>query len=86
MFVGPQILFAASCAGAVFLYVASNIDSIKEKQKIAIDKAMTEQTVNIRSAQDSQRVAIEKAQRDQAANIARIAEEAKKRAEDAARR
>jgi hypothetical protein len=30
LFLTPQIGFAAACAGAVFAYVYSNIDSIKE--------------------------------------------------------
>ena len=30
LFLAPQIGFAAACAGAVFAYVYSNIDSIKE--------------------------------------------------------
>jgi hypothetical protein len=30
LFLAPQIVFAASCAGAVFSYVYFNIDSIRE--------------------------------------------------------
>lgn len=40
LFLAPQIAFAASCAFAVFSYVYFNIDSIKAKQKIAVEKTM----------------------------------------------
>jgi hypothetical protein len=33
LFLAPQIGFAAACAGAVFAYVYSNIDSIKEARE-----------------------------------------------------
>jgi len=55
LFLAPQIAFVASCVAAVVTYVALNIDDIKEKQKIATDKAMVEQTTNIKSAVDSQK-------------------------------
>ena len=60
----PQ-LFAAGCAGAVVFYVATNIESIKAQQKIAIDAAMTEQDANVKSAQSTQRKAVEAAQAQQ---------------------
>lgn len=65
-------MFAAGCAGAVIAYVYFNIDSIKEQQRAAIDKAMSEQATNIKTAQEKQREAIEKAQREQAEAIRRI--------------
>ena len=34
LFLGPQIGFAAVCAGAVFAYVYTNIDSIKEVRSV----------------------------------------------------
>ena len=68
----PQAMFAAGCAGAVIAYVYFNIDSIKEQQRVAIDKAMSEQATNIKTAQEKQREAIEKAQREQAEAIRRI--------------
>ena len=71
--------FAATCAGAVIAYVYFNIDDIKEKQKLATDRAMQEQTVNIQNAQDSQRKAIEAAQLKQQEAIRKIAEDAAKR-------
>lgn len=38
LFLAPQIGFAAACAGAVFAYVYSNIDSIKEvKENFTLD-------------------------------------------------
>jgi len=30
----PQLMFAAACAGAVFTYVATHIDEIKQKQAV----------------------------------------------------
>ena len=36
LFLAPQIGFAAACAGAVFAYVYSNIDSIKEVRIIVL--------------------------------------------------
>ena len=33
----PQLMFVAACAGAVFTYVATHIDEIKEKQKVSDD-------------------------------------------------
>lgn len=74
-----QALFAAGCSAAVFFYVLFNIDEIKAKQKIAVDKAMAEQSVNIKNAEDAQKAAIAKAKAQQEANIAK----AKKIAEDA---
>lgn len=71
--------FAATCAGAVIAYVYFNIDSVREQQKIAVDKAMNEQSVNIKSAQDSQKAAIENARRQQEEAIRKIAEDAKRR-------
>lgn len=65
----PQIIFAASCAGAVFSYVYFNIDSIKEKQKASIDAAMTQQADTIRSVQEKQKADIEKALRTQQEKI-----------------
>ena len=37
LFLAPQIGFAAACAGAVFAYVYSNIDSIKEVRIYDVD-------------------------------------------------
>lgn len=79
----PQ-LFAAGAAGALIFYVATNIDSIREQQKVAIDQAMTEQASNVKSAQEKQRAAIEAAQAQQAQATLRakqVAEDARKRAE-----
>jgi hypothetical protein len=76
----PQ-LFVAGCAGALVFYVATNIESIKAQQKVAIEKVMTEQATNVRSAQETQRAAIEAAQAQQAAATAR----AKQVAQDAQR-
>jgi hypothetical protein len=79
----PQ-LFAAGAAGALIFYVATNIDSIREQQKVAIDQAMTEQSTNVKSAQEKQRAAIEAAQAQQAQagiRAKQAAEEARKRAE-----
>ena len=74
LYIFPQAVFAAGCAGAVIAYVYFNIDSIKEQQRVAIDKAMSEQATSIKSAQDQQRQAIEKAQREQAEAIRKIRE------------
>ena len=81
LFLFPQIVFAASCAGAVFAYVFLNIDEIKAKQKASIDAAMIVQSDNVKSAQETQRLAIEKIKRDQEANVKRIQDEARERAE-----
>lgn len=70
----PQAVFAAGCAGAVIAYVYFNIDSIKEQQRVAIDKAMSEQSTSIKTAQEQQRQAIEKAQREQEEAIRKIRE------------
>jgi hypothetical protein len=45
-----------ACATAVFLYVAANIEEIKAKQKVAVEKAMNEQSLSIKSAEESQRL------------------------------
>lgn len=73
----PQAVFAASCAGAVLAYVYMNIDSVREQQKIAVDKAMTEQASNIKNAQQKQQEAIAKAQREQEEAIRKIRESRK---------
>lgn len=70
VFLAPQIAFVASCVAAVVAYAVLNIDEIREKQKIATDKAVAEQTTNIRSAVDSQKAAIEKARLSQEAAVA----------------
>lgn len=49
LFLAPQIGFAAACAGAVFAYVYSNIDSIKEVRNyhvcaITVSKEMSRLT------------------------------------------
>lgn len=116
LFLAPQIGFAAACAGAVFAYVYSNIDSIKEvsnlklmcgsdtqfitdfpilcmhissqTQKIATDKAVSEQAASLKSVEAGQKAALEKVKAQQAANIARskqIAADAKQRADDIGR-
>ena len=64
----PQ-LFAAGCAGAVVFYVATNLESIKAQQKIAIDAAMSEQDANVKSAQSTQRKAVEAAQAQQGTTV-----------------
>ncbi len=90
LFLGPQILFAASCAGAVFSYIYFNIDSIREQQKLAIDKAMREQSGAIRNAEDAQKSAIDRIKREQEYNIRKAKESAdavrRKLEEDAAAR
>ena len=55
LFLAPQVAFVASCVAAVVTYVALNIDTIKEQQKVATDKAIAEQSANVKSAIDSQR-------------------------------
>ncbi len=70
-----------ACATAVFLYVAANIEEIKAKQKVAVEKAMNEQSLSIKSAEESQRLAIEKARKQQQEAISKglkAAEEARK--------
>jgi glucosamine 6-phosphate synthetase-like amidotransferase/phosphosugar isomerase protein len=81
----PQLAFAISCAGAVFWYVANNIEEIKEKQGKAIAIAQTEQSSAIKNAQEQQRAAIEKVKLQQEENARKArqsAEEAKSRAEN----
>lgn len=70
----PQIVFAASCAGAVFLYVFNNIDSIKEQQRVSIEKVMAEQSDSLKAVQEQQRLNIEKAQKQQQEAIRKIKE------------
>lgn len=65
----PQVVFAASCAAAVFGYVYNNIDSIKQQQKISVDKTMSQQAETLRTVEAQQKEAIEKAQRVQRENI-----------------
>jgi hypothetical protein len=72
MLILPQITFVASCVAAIVAYIYFNIDEIREKQKIAVDKAMIQQSSDIKSAQDSQRAAIEKAQALQREAIEKI--------------
>ena len=78
MLIGIQGIFAAGCALSVFLYALFNIDEIKAKQKIVIERAQSEQSSNIKSAQDSQREAIRLAQEKQAAAIRKIQENQKR--------
>lgn len=59
---------------------------IREKQRVAVERTMTEQSNNIRSAQDAQKEAIEKALRKQEESLRKINEDAKRRADEAARR
>ena len=66
-----QAAFATTCAIGVFLYVAANIDEIKEKQRIATEAAITKQTSDIKSAQQQQQDAIKKAQAKQKEAIER---------------
>jgi len=67
-----QSIFAASCAFAVFSYVWNNIDEIKAKQAVAMEKAITKQTNDIQSAQEKQKRDIAEVQRKQAEEIERI--------------
>jgi hypothetical protein len=69
-----QTIFAAGCALSVFFYVWANIDDIKAKQQLAMDKAIGEQTVTIQNAQEQQKRTIEAAQKKQQDEIARIRE------------
>lgn len=73
------LTFVIIVIGAVFVYVATHIDEIKEKQAAAVKVTMDEQDKNVRNAQETQRLAIEKAQRQQQEAIRKIAEDAKKR-------
>ena len=85
----PQIGFIATCVGTVVAYIYFNIDDIRNKQKIVIEKTMTEQTNVINSAQEKQRAAIEKIKKEQEDNVLKAkqnAEEAKRRADEATRR
>lgn len=87
LFLGPQIGFIGSIVAAIVTYIYFNIDQIKEKQRIAIDAAMTEQSVQVQSAKDSQRLAIEKAKKEQEMNLLKAkqnAEDARRRAEEVA--
>jgi hypothetical protein len=43
VFLAPQILFAATCAGAVFAYVYTNIDSIKEVSMLSLSSMICSQ-------------------------------------------
>eukprot|EP00596_Hydrurales_sp_CCMP1899_P001412 CAMPEP_0119040292 /NCGR_PEP_ID=MMETSP1177-20130426/10177_1 /TAXON_ID=2985 /ORGANISM="Ochromonas sp, Strain CCMP1899" /LENGTH=110 /DNA_ID=CAMNT_0007005205 /DNA_START=124 /DNA_END=456 /DNA_ORIENTATION=+ len=82
VFLAPQILFAATCAGAVFAYVYTNIDSIKEKQKASIEQVQTQQADSLKTVQEKQAADIKRIQAEQAANIAkarRVAEEGQKK-------
>lgn len=68
----PQIVFASAAAFAVFYYVATNIEEIKAKQKVEIDRVMEEQATNVQQVQDKQRRTIEELQRKQQAEVDRI--------------
>lgn len=72
--------------GAVFGYVFTHIDEIKAKQKVAVERTMKQQANDLRNTQAAQRDAIDAALKKQDEAIRKINEEAKKRAEDAARR
>jgi len=64
-----QTAFAASCALSVFYYVYTNIDAIKEKQKVATDLAVAQQTKDIEEAQAGQAKAVAEAMKKQQADI-----------------
>eukprot|EP01041_Mallomonas_annulata_P012753 gene12753-26859_t len=89
MFLLPQIGFVATCVGTIVAYIYFNIDDIRNKQNIAIGKAITQQTNDIKSAQDLQKQAIESAMKKQQESILKgkqAADEAKRRADEATRR
>jgi hypothetical protein len=65
--------------GAVFYYVATHIDEIKETQRITTQKTMAQQSSDIRNAQETQRRAIEEVRMKQEEAIRKIAEDAAKR-------
>ncbi|TFJ82691.1 hypothetical protein NSK_006115 [Nannochloropsis salina CCMP1776] len=75
----PQVLFVAACAGAVFGYVATHIDEIVAKQKVAVEKTMTKQNADLKSAQQQQKEAIDAAMKKQQAAIKKIQEDQNKR-------
>ena len=81
----PQIVIAASCTIAVVTYVVNNIDEIREKQKVAVEKTITEQNATIKSVEEKQRDDIARIKREQEQNILKIkrtAEEARSKAND----
>ncbi|GAB5034673.1 Hypothetical protein NocV09_02001220 [Nannochloropsis oceanica] len=75
----PQVLFVAACAGAVFGYVATHIDEIVAKQKVAVEKTMTKQNNDLKSAQQQQKDAIDAAMKKQQDAIRKIQEQQTKR-------
>lgn len=75
----PQVAFAASCAVAVFLYALTNIDEIKAKQKVAVERAMSEQSATLKNTQETQRLAIEKVQAEQKRAVQKIKDDMDKR-------
>lgn len=79
VFLVPQTMFIASCVAGVVSYVYFNIDSIREKQAIAVNKTMAQQASDLKSAQESQRDAIKKAQEEQQRKIREAQEKTKKR-------
>jgi len=73
----PESIFVAFIVFSLISYIANNIESIKAKQKVEVDKAMKSQNSNINAAQEQQKRAIAEAQR--------VAEEGRRRAEEIAK-
>ena len=64
---------------AVFGYVATHIDEIVAKQKVAVEKTMTKQNNDVKSAQQQQKEAIDAAMKKQQDAIRKIQEQQTKR-------
>jgi hypothetical protein len=75
----PQIAFVAACAGAVFWYVFTHIDEIRERQRVVIEQTMDQQSRDINDAQSTQRRKIEEARKKQEAAIQKIQDDAARR-------
>jgi len=63
----------------VFGYVATHIDEIVAKQKVAVEKTMTKQNNDVKSAQQQQKEAIDAAMKKQQDAIRKIQEQQTKR-------
>ena len=68
----PQIAFISACAGGIFYYVYNNIEQIKAKQEVTINRVMTEQKNTVNAAQAEQRKRIKDIQEQQQARIDEI--------------
>jgi len=77
----PQIAFAATAAGAVFTYVYNNIDSIKEKQSVAIKETMEKQDSDVKAVKEQQRANLERNALQQKETLEKLAREAQERAD-----